>query len=46
MKRWMVQFLIDLEDNEDKPQKIGSLFEEFMPYIAKHQFKNQLRKYD
>jgi hypothetical protein len=45
MKFWLLKFLLDLEEKNSSVE-ISTFFEEFIPYVAKHQFKAALRAYD
>ena len=48
MKHYLLNILIDLEDGKLTKQSLnhGNFFREFVPYLAKHQFKKVLNKYD
>jgi hypothetical protein len=48
MKHYLLQILVDLDDDKLTKQSINhyDFFREFVPYVAKHQFKKALNKYD
>lgn len=46
MKFWLLKFLLDLEEKDTSVAEMSRFFEEFVPYVAKHQFKSSVRAHD